>query len=38
MIGVKLISNDWEIEDLIDGYISECVEEYTDRFITEEIA
>ena len=38
MIGVDLISNDWEIADLIDGYINECVEEYIDEFITEEIA
>ena len=38
MIGVDLISNDWEIADLIDGYINGCVEEYLDEFITEEIA
>ena len=38
MIGVDLISNDWEIADLIDGYINECVEEYIDEFKTEEIA
>lgn len=28
----------WEIDDLIDDYINECVEEYTDKFMTEEVA
>ncbi len=38
MIGVNLVSNEWEIELFINGYIEECVERYIDGFINEEIA
>ncbi len=38
MIGVNLVSNEWEIKQLIDGYIDECIESYIDEFAHEETA